>query len=90
MEAHSCLHDFRAIIDQKRALVEALRQAKYGDVIAPLEHVRLIEGRARLLSPTTVEVNGEHVSADRMVIATGASPNIPKVPSLADSNYLTT
>lgn len=89
IDAHSRMHDFQAIIDQKRALVEALRQAKYSDVIAPLEHVRLIEGRARLLSPTTVEVNGEHLSADRVLIATGASPNLPEVPGLAASGYLT-
>ena len=89
IEAHSRVQDFRAIIAQKRALVETLRQAKYRDVIAPLAHVHLLTGRARLLSPTTIEVNGEHVTADRVVIATGATPKIPAVPGLAASGYLT-
>jgi len=81
--------DFKAIIQQKRDLVEQLRQAKYLDVVGDLEQVSIVKGRARFVEPHTVEVNGERITADRVLIATGASPFIPSIPGLAESGYLT-
>lgn len=42
--------------------------------------VRIIEGRARLLDPHTVEVCGERVSARHILVATGAWPYVPDFP----------
>jgi len=39
-----------------------------------------IRGTARLLDARTVEVNGERLSADRVLIATGGTPKVPDVP----------
>lgn len=42
--------------------------------------VQLIEGRGKITSPTTVEVNGVILTAAKIVIATGGTPNIPDIP----------
>ncbi len=87
--SESSITDFRAIIAQKRQLVEKLRQTKYVDIAADLKNVSRIDGRARLVSANSVEVNGERLSADHILIATGASPSVPAIPGLADVAYLT-
>jgi len=48
-----------------------------------------VPGRARFISPKAVEVNGESISADRFLIATGAGPHVPSIPGLKDTGYLT-
>ena len=40
----------------------------------------IIDGRARFVDPHTVDVNGKHYSAERIVIATGSWPFIPDFP----------
>lgn len=41
--------------------------------------VEIINGRARLSSAQTVEVNGAHFSARHILIAVGATPNLPAI-----------
>ncbi len=92
IESGSKLTDFKAVIEQKRELVEELRQAKYVDVVADLPNVRRIDGRARLVSAGQkhhLNVNGETIRADRVLIATGARALIPPIPGLEESRYLT-
>ena len=92
IESHSRLTDFKAVIDQKRRLVEELRQAKYLDVVADLPNVRRIAGRARLLGASSthqVAVNGQTIFADRILVATGVRPFIPPIPGLEEAEYLT-
>ena len=68
------LTDLRALMSQKRSLVEGLRQGKYLDVIADDPAIQLIEGRGCLRDSHTVEVNGKQLKADCILIATGAHP----------------
>ncbi len=89
IEAHARLVDFRKIIEQKRELVLNLRKSKYIDVIHNYQDVRVIEGRGKIVDPNTVEVNGEVIQGDRILIATGASPFVPDIPGLAQVAYLT-
>lgn len=81
--------DFKAVMQQKRDLVEQLRQAKYLDVVGDLEQVRIVKGRARFVDTRTVDVNGERMTGDRVLIATGTTPFIPPIPGLAESGCLT-
>ncbi len=89
MDIHGCLSDFKAVIQQKRDLVEQLRQAKYLDVVNDLEQVHIVRGLAWLADAHTVEVGGKRITGDRVLIATGVSPYIPPIPGLAESGYLT-
>ena len=42
--------------------------------------IDLIRGHARFVDCNTVEVDGEQISADRIVIATGGRPSVPDIP----------
>ncbi len=89
IESSSRISDFQAIIRQKQELVEGLRQAKYLDVVSDLPGVQIINGQAKLLTANVVKVNNEQICADRILIATGATPSIPSIPGLDRVDYLT-
>jgi len=89
IEARAKLSDFGAIMAQKRELVEQLRQAKYLDVVSDLPGVKILSGHGRLLDPRTVEIDGEKLRSEKILLATGASPVIPPVPGLEEAGVLT-
>ena len=43
---------------------------------------KLLSGRAEVLDPHTVQINGERLTAQRLLIATGGSPNRPDIPGI--------
>ena len=51
--------------------------------------VDCIAGRARVLSPWEIEVDGRRLSARELIIATGARPTVPPLPGLETVPYLT-
>ncbi|MDN5781329.1 MAG: FAD-dependent oxidoreductase [Luteimonas sp.] len=51
--------------------------------------VDVIQGRATIVSPWEVEVDGKRHSARSLVIATGARPLVPPIPGLDGATYLT-
>ena len=89
IDGRSKLESFEAVIDQKRKLVERLQQAKYRDVLRPLDRVRFLEAKATFASPKTIEVNGRRLDADSVIIATGATPSTPPIDGLEGVDYLT-
>lgn len=48
------------------------------DTVRKLAGDHLIEGQVRFLSPTVLEVGGQHIEAGRIIIATGSSPMVPQ------------
>lgn len=80
--------NLKSLIEQKNELVAALRQQKYVDLIDDYGF-DLIQGEARFLDERTVEVSGRRITARNFLIATGASPAIPNIPGLKDTDYLT-
>ena len=51
---------------------------------------RFVRGRARLVGPRRVEVNGEEYEASRgVVLATGTEPAVPPIPGLEGSGHWT-
>nr|WP_319565184.1 glutathione-disulfide reductase [uncultured Rhodoferax sp.] len=44
--------------------------------------VTVLHGNARLLDPHTVEVNGLHIRAEHILIATGGTPYLPSIPGI--------
>ena len=89
IETKSRINDFRSIIEQKRKLVAQLRTNKYINILPESDDFRLIEGFAKFIDPKIVEVNGERISADKIIIAPGASPKIPAIEGLDKTPYLT-
>lgn len=51
---------------------------------------RAISGRARLLAPGRLEVNGRELHAHNIIIATGSSPVVPEPWSALGERLLTT
>ena len=53
------------------------------------ENMTLYRGEAAFTGPGTVRVNGDELSADKIIIAAGARSFIPPVPGIEDVDYLT-
>ncbi|MBB4910479.1 mycothione reductase [Actinophytocola algeriensis] len=53
------------------------------------ENVTVYEGTARFTGPRTLDVDGETITADRMVLAAGARPVLPDIPGLDEVGYHT-
>lgn len=51
--------------------------------------VRVIREYGRFVSPTVVEAGNHHITARRVVIATGSSPFVPPIPGLGKVPYIT-
>ena len=47
--------------------------------------IKVLDGRAEFTGPKTVAVNGETLTADKIIIAVGSKPNMPPVPGLKNS-----
>jgi mercuric reductase len=80
--------DLAALVDQKDALVAQLRQEKYLDLIEEYGW-NLLRGEASFGKDGLLAVNGERVRANKVLLATGASPARPPIPGLAEVDYLT-
>lgn len=83
------LVSFNEVIEQKRALVQELRQGKYADVIGDNPNITFVKGRARLLDTKTVATDSLKLRADAILIATGARPSLPPIAGLDTVPYLT-
>ena len=51
--------------------------------------VECIQGEAYIHSPWEIEVNGQRITSQNIVIATGARPAVPPIPGLTEIDYLT-
>lgn len=62
------------------AHVRRLRDGFTAGAISTAEALgeRSIQGQPRFLSPTLLEVNGERIEAEAVIIATGTRPNLPE------------
>ncbi|RXG86364.1 bifunctional organomercurial lyase/mercury(II) reductase MerBA [Bradyrhizobium zhanjiangense] len=86
--AEAELIDWRGTVHQKDALVSELRQAKYTNLLPAYNGIAYREGPARLVEGG-VEVDGAHIPAGKIIIATGARPAVPAIPGVETVPYLT-
>ena len=78
MEGEARLADWRALIAAKDDLVARLRHSKYVDLLPEYETIDYVEGWARF-DKGGLQVDGQRLAADRIVIATGAAPLAPDI-----------
>ena len=64
--------EMEALHERKDVILEGLRMGT--EQLLADRGVRLVEGRARLIAPDSVEVNGERFSARCLILATGSVP----------------
>lgn len=88
VEAVAHLTDWNALRAQKDELVTSLRQAKYMDLLPAYNGVAYMEGKARLGNGGIV-VDGNHINAGKVIIATGSREFVPAIPGIEDTPYLT-
>ncbi len=86
--------DRRAMMQQQQAWVEKLRYAKYESILETNPGINLVRGMARFRDASTLVVTKEdgsekEISADRILLAVGASASIPPVNGLKDTPYWT-
>lgn len=51
--------------------------------------IDLVKGWARFSGPGRLEIEERVIEADKVIIATGAAPNIPDIPGLKEAGFLT-
>lgn len=86
--------DRAALVAQQQQRVEELRVAKYQNIVDANPGINLVRGYARFKDAHTLVVKQSdgretQMKADRVLIATGASPAIPPVPGLKETPYWT-
>lgn len=81
--------DFNKVIKDEIKMVKMSRNDKYEKVLASLEHVTLIEGYAKFTGEKEVEVNGEKLSAEKFIIATGSTANVPEIENIKEVGFVT-
>jgi pyruvate/2-oxoglutarate dehydrogenase complex dihydrolipoamide dehydrogenase (E3) component len=80
--------DFREVHDHVHGVIGAIAPHDSVERFQGLG-VTVLQGAARFLDRTTVEVNGQRIAARRFVVATGSRAAVPPIPGLADSGFLT-
>jgi mercuric reductase len=89
IEASASVTDWSAVVAQKQALVDELRQAKYIDVLPSYNSISYKEGQASFAEDGHLLLNGEPLDATKIIIATGSQPHIPTIPGIDAVPYLT-
>jgi glutathione reductase (NADPH) len=70
--------DWSTLVDNREAYISRIHDA-YGRGFAS-NNVTLLNGFGRFINNNTIEVDGEHYTADHIVVATGGAPTIPDIP----------
>ena len=82
--------DFAQVIKDKKQLVKTLQQKKYMDVVSDFQNLTLLKGWAEFIDNNTILVNGkDEYTADKFIIASGATTNIPQIEGLNEIGHLT-
>jgi mercuric reductase len=72
--------NWKALVEQKQALVDGLRKAKYEDLLAEYPNISYVKGRAQFNgNGTEVEVDGTLYHPKKIILATGSSPALPPI-----------
>ncbi len=81
--------DFQKVVQDELALVETLRNEKYGTVLKGLDRVTHLNGWAKFISQNEVEINGEVLRAGKFIIATGSTAAVPPIEGIRETGFAT-
>ena len=79
---------FGVAVQRVRDAVATIAATETADTLRA-EGIDVLEGRARFLTPGSIDVDGKTVPGRRFLIATGAEPLVPPIPGLSEPAYLT-
>lgn len=77
------------LMSRKEEVVKHLRTARYLDVLRNTPGLELAKGTGRFQGPNRVEVVDRVYRCDRILVAVGGEPRIPKIPGLESTPFLT-
>ena len=80
--------DFAAVMERVQTKIAAVAPHDSVERFSALG-VDVRRGRARIVSPWCVEVDGSPITTRAIVIAAGAEPIVPDLPGLEETGYLT-
>jgi len=80
--------DFAAVMGRVKDVISEIEPHDSEERFTHLG-VDCVAGQAQIISPWQVAIDGRQVSAEKIILATGASPIIPPIPGLADTDPLT-
>ncbi|QDO99920.1 glutathione-disulfide reductase [Thalassotalea sp. PS06] len=66
------------LVESREAYISRIHTSY--ETVLGRNHVEVINGYGRFVDKNTIEVNGEHYTADHILIATGGRPSIPDIP----------
>lgn len=69
--------DFAKLVQNRQAYISRIHTS-YNNVLSK-NGVDIIHGYAKFIDKNTIEVNGEHITADHILIATGGRPTLPNI-----------
>lgn len=70
--------NFQKLVDSRESYIDRIHQSYQRGL--DNNKVDLIKGYATFIDEKTIEVNGEQLTADHILIATGGKPTIPSIP----------
>ena len=81
--------NFKELMHDKDRLISDMRTDKYENVLKGLENISFIEGFASFNENGTISAGKKEISAEKILIATGARASIPKIEGVDTTPYLT-
>lgn len=72
--------DFKALVQQKDEVIRAYRNRKYRSLLGQQFDVE--KGHVEFVDPHTVKVDGKRLIGEKILVATGSRPAIPKIEGL--------
>ena len=81
--------DFRALIAGKDEVIKSYRGRKYEAILGDSDKISIIQGRAALVDPHTVHIDGRPLVGGQILVATGSRPAVPLIAGLDRVPYLT-
>ena len=82
--------NFQKVIEGKNKLIKQLQLDKYENVLKKLTNVDLVEGNAKFISNSEIQVdNQKPFQAKNFIIATGSSSFIPPIKGIEQVDYIT-
>lgn len=79
--------DFSKIAQYKDGIVNKLRNGIAG--LEKAHGVKVIKGFGKVIDPHALDVEGENITFDKLILATGSSPARPPIPGIDGENVVT-
>lgn len=80
--------DFEQIVRRSNSIVDSESDGIM-NAFSGVDNPKLFHGGCRFVGSKTIQVNGEVIGAEKMLIASGTRPKIPKIKGLEGTGFLT-